>query len=92
MIIRASSSPGEIRAVACDAHGLLDYAIERPGAPDGVGDLHRGRITARLPALAAVLTGAVETEAVYGPTARPVARRKGLRLLAPTWERARRAA
>lgn len=56
MIIRASSSPGEIRAVACDASGPLDYAIERPGAPPGerdtVGDLHRGRITARLPALA----------------------------------------
>lgn len=56
MIIRASASPGEIRAVACDEEGPLDYAIERPGAPmgeqDGVGDLHRGRITARLPALA----------------------------------------
>ena len=52
MIIRASVSPGEIRAVAFDALGPLDYAIERPGAPDGVGDLHRGRITARLPALA----------------------------------------
>ncbi len=52
MIIRAAASPGEIRAVACDALGLLDVAIERPGAPDGVGDLHRGRITARRPALA----------------------------------------
>ena len=52
MIIRASASPGEIRAVACDAAGPLDYAIDRPGAPDGVGDLHRGRITARVPALA----------------------------------------
>ena len=52
MIIRVATSPGEIRAVACDAQGPLDYAIERPGAPDGVGDLHRGRITARLPALA----------------------------------------
>lgn len=52
MIIRASSSPGEIRAVACDAHGPLDYALERPGHSDGVGDLHRGRILAHLPALA----------------------------------------
>lgn len=52
MIIRAAASPGEIRVAACDAHGLLDYAIWRPGAPDGVGDLHRGRITARMPALA----------------------------------------
>ncbi len=52
VIIRAAVSPGEIRAVACDAIGPLDIAIERPGAPDGVGDLHRGRITARRPALA----------------------------------------
>ena len=52
MIIRVATSPGEIRAVACDAQGPLDFAIERPGAPDGVGDLHRGRITANLPALA----------------------------------------
>jgi len=52
MIIRASWSPGEIRAVACDAAGPLDYAIERPGNADGVGDLHRGRILAHLPALA----------------------------------------
>ena len=52
MIIRAAVSPGEIRAVACDETGPLDLAIERPGAPDGVGDLHRGRITARRPALA----------------------------------------
>ena len=30
---------------------LLDYALVRPGAPDGVGDLHLGRISAVLPAL-----------------------------------------
>jgi Ribonuclease G/E len=50
--IRAAASPGEVRVAAVDADGLLDYALWRPGAPDGVGDLHRGRITARLPALA----------------------------------------
>jgi hypothetical protein len=31
---------------------LLDYAIWRPGAPDGVGDVHRGRVIARVPAMA----------------------------------------
>ena len=30
---------------------LIDYGIWRPGAPDGVGDLHRGRVTARMPAI-----------------------------------------
>ena len=31
---------------------LLDYAIGRPGAPDLVGDVYRGRVTARVPAMA----------------------------------------
>lgn len=48
----ASASPGELRVAAMDGLGLLDVAIWRPGAPDGVGDLHRGRVTARMPALA----------------------------------------
>ncbi len=33
---------------------LLDYAIWRPGHPDGVGDLLRGRVSARVPAMAGV--------------------------------------
>ncbi len=37
--------------------GLVDYAIWRPGMPDGVGDLHRGRITARVPAMAGAFVG-----------------------------------
>ncbi len=47
----AACSPGEIRIAAVEGDLLLDYAIWRPGAPDGVDDLHRGRITAVLPAL-----------------------------------------
>ena len=31
---------------------LLDYAIWRPGQPDGVGDVHRGRVTAMVPGMA----------------------------------------
>ncbi len=50
--ILARTSPGEVRAVAVDEAGLLDLAIWRPGAPDGVGDLHRGRVVARVPAMA----------------------------------------
>lgn len=50
--ILASASPGEVRVAALDADGMLDFAIWRPGAPDGVGDLHRGRIVARVPAMA----------------------------------------
>jgi Ribonuclease G/E len=51
--ILATSGPGEVRvaAVAPD-DTLIDYAIWRPAAPDGVGDLHRGRVIARVPAMA----------------------------------------
>lgn len=50
--IRVASSPGEARvAVVVDEH-LTEYAIWRPGAPDGVGDVHRGRVIARVAALA----------------------------------------
>jgi hypothetical protein len=49
--ILAVTSPGEIRVAAVVDGHLVDYAIWRPGAPDGVGDLHRGRVEARVPAL-----------------------------------------
>ncbi len=47
----AACGPGEIRIAAADGDRLLDYAIWRPGAPDGLGDLHLGRVDAVLPAL-----------------------------------------
>jgi len=51
--ILALSSPGEVRvAVVQDGRDLVDYAIWRPGAPDGVGDLLRGRVSARVPTMA----------------------------------------
>ena len=47
-----SCSPGERRvAVTLDGR-LVDYALDRPGAPDGVGDVHVGRIASRRPAMA----------------------------------------
>ncbi|MFS3135726.1 ribonuclease E/G [Gluconacetobacter sacchari] len=49
--ILAASAPGEIRIAVTDATGLRDYAVWRPGWPDGVGDLHRGRAGARLTAM-----------------------------------------
>jgi len=50
--ILAACGPGEVRVAAVDDAGLLDYAAWRPGVPDGVGDLHRGRIAALAPAMA----------------------------------------
>jgi hypothetical protein len=52
--ILVSSSPGEVRIAVVRDACLIDYAIWRPGAPDGVGDLYRGRVTARMPAMAGV--------------------------------------
>ena len=49
--ILAACSPGEARVVVLCGGALRDYAIWRPGAPDGVGDLSRGRVTARVAAL-----------------------------------------
>ena len=50
--IVAACSPGEVRVAVLEDDSLVDYAIWRPGAPDGVGDVHRGRVLARVPALA----------------------------------------
>ncbi|HET8996856.1 MAG TPA: ribonuclease E/G [Acetobacteraceae bacterium] len=52
--ILASASPGEVRVAAARGDRLLDYALWRPGRPDGVGDLYRGRVSARVPAMAGV--------------------------------------
>jgi len=52
--IRASCGPGEIRVAVMQDCVLLDYAIDRPGAPDGIGDLHAGRVCAVMPAMAGV--------------------------------------
>lgn len=62
MRLLASCAPGEVRVAAVAADGLHDYAIWRPGAPDGVGDLHRGRIVARVPALAGAFVAIEGTE------------------------------
>jgi Ribonuclease G/E len=52
MAILAACSPGEVRIAVTHDDTLVDFAIWRPGQPDGVGDLHRGRITVRIPAMA----------------------------------------
>jgi len=52
LAILAACAPGEIRVAVTSQSTLIDYALWRPGLPDGVGDLHRGRITARVPAMA----------------------------------------
>ncbi len=50
--IHAAWSPGEVRIAAIADGALVDYAIWRPGAPDGVGDIYRGRVSGIVPAMA----------------------------------------
>ena len=53
MRILASRSPGEVRvALIDDGDRLLEAWVERAGTTDGVGDLHRARVTALAPAMA----------------------------------------
>jgi Ribonuclease G/E len=50
--IHAAWSPGEVRIAALADGVMIDYALWRPGSPDGVGDVHRGRVAAIVPAMA----------------------------------------
>ncbi|HME23060.1 MAG TPA: ribonuclease E/G [Acetobacteraceae bacterium] len=50
--VLAACGPGEVRVGVVRDDELLDYAIWRPGASDGVGDLHRARVIAKVPAMA----------------------------------------
>lgn len=52
MRILAGHSPGEARVALLDGDRLLEFWVERAGAPDGVGDLHRARVSAAAPAMA----------------------------------------
>ncbi|WP_428490585.1 ribonuclease E/G [Rhodopila sp.] len=60
--IRVASSPGEARIAVIDEDRLLDYALWRPGAPDGVGDVHRGRVIAHVPAIAGGFVALTDAE------------------------------
>jgi hypothetical protein len=44
--------PGAVAVLALAERDLVEYALWYPGSPDGVGDLHRGRVIAAVPAMA----------------------------------------
>jgi hypothetical protein len=60
--IRVATSPGEAQIAVVDNDRLLDFSLWRPGAPDGVGDIHRGRIIARVPAMAGAFVALTDAE------------------------------
>ena len=47
VFLRIATFPGEMRIAVTQDNTLLDYALWRPSAPDGVDDLYLGRISAR---------------------------------------------
>lgn len=61
-MILAACSPGEVRVAVTQDGVLVDYALWRPGAPDGVGDLYRGRVTAKVPAMAGAFVALAGSE------------------------------
>jgi Ribonuclease E/G family len=61
--IHAVSSPGEVQVALVRDGVLIDYALWRPGAPDGVGDLHRGRVLSVVPAMAGAFVELTDAEA-----------------------------
>jgi len=53
-LILAEASPGEVRTALLLGERLMEAWVERPARPDGVGDLHRGRVVA----ISAAMSGA----------------------------------
>ncbi|RAI57431.1 ribonuclease E/G [Roseicella frigidaeris] len=80
-LILLSASPGEWRTALLDEdERLAAFHLERPGRPDGLGDLHRARVTALAPAMAGAFlamaggeTGFLPESAV-GAAKQPIAR------------------
>jgi ribonuclease G len=60
--ILGAKSPGEMRIAVLKDDQLEDYAIWRPGAPDGLGDVYAARIVSRVPAMAGAFVALPESE------------------------------
>jgi Ribonuclease G/E len=67
--IRLSVSPGERRTALLEEGVLTEAWIERPARPDGVGDLHLGRVRAVVPALSGAFVELAEGEPGFLPEA-----------------------
>ena len=51
VFLRLATFPGEFRIAVTQHDTLLDYALWRPAAPDGVDDVYLGRISAHAPGM-----------------------------------------
>lgn len=76
-VIRVRTTPGEHRIAVVEDGQLLDYAIWRPGAPDELGALHQGRVTAAVPAMAGFFVAIEGAEGFLPETEAPAALGEG---------------
>lgn len=60
--IRVAASPGEAHVAVTRDGDLIDYALWRFGAPDGVGDVVQGRVTAIVPTMAGAFVALPDAE------------------------------
>jgi Ribonuclease G/E len=67
MAIHVSASPGEIRTALLRDGLVIEAWVERPANPDGVGDLHRGRIAAVAPAMSGAFVSLADGETGFLP-------------------------
>ncbi|MBR0669432.1 ribonuclease, partial [Roseomonas hellenica] len=78
--IRAGVSPGEVRTALVEDGRPVEFWVERPARPDGVGDLLRARVAAIAPAMAGAFCALPEgatgflPESEAGAAKTPIAR------------------
>lgn len=75
-LILISASPGEVRTALVQGGVLTEAWIERPAHPDGVGDLHRGRVVAIAPAMAGAFVALAGDKTGFLPESEASAERR----------------
>ncbi len=60
--VSVACSPGEAQVAVIADGRLVEFTLWRPGTPDGVGDVHRGRVTASVPGMAGAFVALVDGE------------------------------
>lgn len=61
-VIHVAAGPGEAHVAVVSGERLIDYVLWRRGAPDGVGDVHRGRVRAAARAMGGVFVALADAE------------------------------
>lgn len=78
-LILAEASPGEVRTALLLAGRLTEAWVERRARPDGVGDLHRGRVVAISAAMSGAFVALAGNETGFLPESAASAPRQPIR-------------